>query len=821
MARQRSAVQLSQESPPALARQRSQESRPSLTYQRSQESVATSPPLTKQRSRKGLSICERKTADTLISDHAVIRDMLEEIKAEQNRMKESPAAQHAAASWVVLPRSRLRKRWDFVLVWLVLFSVVLAPLQLGFHSVFERLGWQVAQGVADIAFVLDLVLNFVTAFYDSEANLIADHRAIALHYLRSWFATDLVPAFPIDWIMALAGSRPNVGRINQAIRVVRMIKVLRMLKLKEGRLSIDVKHAHLVPSRSLGWYIAGLAYLWHVVACGFWALAWPPGADAWGASADLDGAPFIEQYLHALYWGVGTTGSLLYPTPATPGQTIYSLFVVVVGLFVNGAIIGSIASLVSSLNARKQEERHRLDAVRRYLMYKKVPPSLRFSVLSYYRFLFSSMQSLDEQRVLRDLPPMLQLQVDLVLARRLFTRIALFKFFSPEAILLLVQRLQPVLVLPGEIILKQGQGSTGLFFIVRGLVEVLRDGELVALMAVNEFFGERSLLTDSPCGATVRAKDFSDLCLLEKTDVNFILAEFPAIVEQILHFAEKRDRNDAARLFSPAVRGATAVDAPSRHDEAQFFRRLGKLSASIAQMSPNSRRLSRGMSARMSRVSRGTRLSRRSRSKIAALNDADDDESVRSESERDVAGSEAGEAGDSPDPRANIRRGTDDLDAAPHRERSLSSYARVLAGMKEAALCAGLARRFSDQSAGGWAADAESSSDLGQSRAAPSSPFWGSSSAKVAPVAPQEAPSEASPNGGAPAAHAAAGRHQRESADLLLEHVHAASMRRAPPELPTILSRGPTRDSDGLQERDSRERDSRHEGSERVDSPPK
>ena len=75
-------------------------------------------------------------------------------------------------------------------------------------------------------------------------------------------------------------------------------------------------------------------------------------------------------------------------------------------------------------------------------VHPEAPPSLRRAILDYYRFMWSSIQALDENSVLVDLPPILQLQIDIAVNKSLFTRIALFKFFPQEAILMMVQRLQ-------------------------------------------------------------------------------------------------------------------------------------------------------------------------------------------------------------------------------------------------------------------------------------------------------------------------------------------------------------------------------------------
>ena len=53
-----------------------------------------------------------------------------------------------------------------------------------------------------------------------------------------------------------------------------------------------------------------------------------------------------------------------------------------------------------------------------------------------------------------------------------------------QAILLLVQRVQPVLSLPGEVVLHEGQPGIGLFFIVNGHIRICKGEEQEVLSSM-------------------------------------------------------------------------------------------------------------------------------------------------------------------------------------------------------------------------------------------------------------------------------------------------------------------------------------------------
>ena len=67
------------------------------------------------------------------------------------------------------------------------------------------------------------------------------------------------------------------------------------------------------------------------------------------------------------------------------------------------------SSVISSLDSTAAEYSRRLSRIHSYLQYKRVPSHLSRRVMRYYRFMWSSLQSLDEAKILPDLPPPLKM----------------------------------------------------------------------------------------------------------------------------------------------------------------------------------------------------------------------------------------------------------------------------------------------------------------------------------------------------------------------------------------------------------------------------
>ena len=74
---------------------------------------------------------------------------------------------------------------------------------------------------------------------------------------------------------------------------------------------------------------------------------------------------------------------------------------------------------------------------------------------------------------IKDLPPMLRLQLLLALNMRLLTQVPIFKGCDTRTIILIVQRMKSAIFCPGEFVVRQGAPTKALLMIRRGLMHVV------------------------------------------------------------------------------------------------------------------------------------------------------------------------------------------------------------------------------------------------------------------------------------------------------------------------------------------------------------
>lgn len=141
-----------------------------------------------------------------------------------------------------------------------------------------------------------------------------------------------------------------------------------------------------------------------------------------------------------------------------------------------------------------------------------------------------------------------------VLNRETLEQVPLFQ--GADAVFLgsLILALKPVAFQAGDLVIRAGEIGRELYLISRGSVEVIDgSGNVVATLGEGNFFGEVSLLTSAPRNATVRAKEYCDLFVLDKTEFSRVLRERPQFLKSITEAAQARYNISAEDMLSEEV----------------------------------------------------------------------------------------------------------------------------------------------------------------------------------------------------------------------------------------------------------------------------
>ncbi len=124
----------------------------------------------------------------------------------------------------------------------------------------------------------------------------------------------------------------------------------------------------------------------------------------------------------------------------------------------------------------------------------------------------------------------------------------LFKDFSVDELVAVIQGLNLLTYQAGEIIIMEGDAGQSLYMLTAGTVRALRRNAAgkqatIGELAEGAFFGEMSILTGKPRTATVVAATYCELLELDRPTLDGIVTRHPHVLEVLKVFAAERQKH--------------------------------------------------------------------------------------------------------------------------------------------------------------------------------------------------------------------------------------------------------------------------------------
>ncbi len=429
------------------------------------------------------------------------------------------------------PENKLRTAWDFFVLAITVLGAIVIPLSVIFDFSSSTAA-AVLLWVIPILFIADILVQFNTGFYRL-GKTVTRRSSIALRYLKSWFVLDLIAALPLGLIIGVLV--PDPGTVLLLISLNPLVKLIH-----SGTTLYRIGGTRVNPAiLRLVLLVFWILLVAHLVSCA-WILI----------SGNPDSLDSASLYIRAFYWTITTLTTIGYGdiVPIEPAQTVFVIFIELLGAAMYGMIIGNIANLIANIDVAKTQYREKLDKINAFLNYRNIPHDLQRKINNYYNYLWESRRGYDESAVIEGLPVALKTTVSLQINREIIEKVPLFQTAGEDLIREIVLNLTPVVFTPGDTIVTAGEVGFQMYFISQGSVDVLSADEqtVYATLTAGQFFGEIALLLSMPRTATIRAREYCDLYRLDKENFDRVIQRYPDFAERINELAEKRQAENEA-----------------------------------------------------------------------------------------------------------------------------------------------------------------------------------------------------------------------------------------------------------------------------------
>eukprot|EP00947_MAST-08B_sp_MAST-8B-sp1_P005483 g5483.t1 len=304
--------------------------------------------------------------------------------------------------YIMLPHSIFVKYWDILVMLLLMYVTFIIPVRVCFtindEITEEWTSVDIFELILDIVFIVDVGVNFVTAFHEEKTfKMVVSPKRIAMRYITGWFFIDIIACIPINLILRGVGgaaSESSINRIGKLARLPRMFRLLRLLRLMK---LLRILRMTRIFDRLIMSFdktaIQGFKvffYVWmvtHLVAC-LWYLI---GSIHDGAESWIKDEQFLEtkdigpKYVAALYWAFSTLTTVGFGDirAQSDGEKIFSIFVMICGVTWYACIISSISSLMAGWDRKNMWSKKRIQEMTEFVNDIKLPKHLKERVNEY------------------------------------------------------------------------------------------------------------------------------------------------------------------------------------------------------------------------------------------------------------------------------------------------------------------------------------------------------------------------------------------------------------------------------------------------------
>ncbi|XP_022088679.1 potassium voltage-gated channel subfamily H member 1-like isoform X2 [Acanthaster planci] len=506
---------------------------------------------------------------------------------------------------IILHYCTFKIMWDWVILLLTFYTAVAVPLNVAFQTQTAKdYISMVVDGIVDIVFFIDVILNFHTTFVGPGGEVVSDPKVIRMNYLKSWFIIDLLSCLPYDVINAFQ-QQNNLSSIFSALKVVRLLRLGRVVRKLDHYIEYGVAFLILLMLSYMLfahwaaciWYSIGVSDARNNLTQGWLFklsrdVGYPYSYDEEGNFDPDSGPPVTMKYISSLYYTMSSFTSVGFGNIAavTVLEKVFTILMMVVGSLLYATIFGNVTTIFQQFTHNTARYHDMLNNVKEFMKLHQVDKSLSERVMDYVVSSWSINKGIDSEKVLSYCPKDMKADVCVHLNRSVFSEHAGFRLASEGCLRALAINFTMSHSAPGDLLIHVGESVDSLWFVVSGSLEVIQDEEVVAILGAGDVYGD-AFWKDNSLGqaaANVKALTYCDLHSIRRDDLMDVLNFYQAFANSfarnmvltynLRHRLVFRKVADVKREQAEAEKRKNEPPIPADHPVRKMLNKFRKLS---------------------------------------------------------------------------------------------------------------------------------------------------------------------------------------------------------------------------------------------------
>ena len=490
--------------------------------------------------------------------------------------------------WIILPDNPYKKIWDLLIAILILYSAIITPYEIAFSDSNKSSWFEI---LIDIFLAIDIVLTFFSAYTDEEENLVKNHKKIIKKYLKSWFIIDIISVLPLNNLFKNGkySGLTKISKLPKLYRLIKLTKLLRMTKMSsKGNLNRVTKffmeklkiNANV---ERLFFFVLTFLLMNHLCAC-FWyfmAKIEDFSPDSWVVRLGYMDNSNLELYIISFYWTLTTVTTVGYGdiTAGTTIERIYNLFIMSFGVLLYSFAIGSLSSIVSTLDQKSEEMNQKLQILSSIKKEFNLEQGIYDKVRKVIKYDLSRNQK-DKMVFLQELPNKLRIELSQIMHDKVIQNFYFFRDQPSDFFAYVAPLLKPVKFSKNDYLYKCQDMIDEMYFVAKGTVIFCLDkryGEKeIREIKKNNNFGEIEMCLNEKLSFNIKIKSRNcELFVLKKNDFLRLSVNFKEFIESFLHKSLMKylkfneEKNQMIKEFDSLINGEEGSDDEEEGEDSE------------------------------------------------------------------------------------------------------------------------------------------------------------------------------------------------------------------------------------------------------------